>query len=91
MNSKALNKLYPELTAKERLALMIAAGRRDDASKRQRLADSAPRQHFEVSHHHYLANALIEAAHLHLLRLLDLAAKYWQQLTMDHRYEQGIE
>jgi hypothetical protein len=78
MNSNALNKLYPELTAKERLALMIAAGRRDDASESQRLADSAPRQRFEASHHYSLAHALIEAAHLHLLTLLDLAAKYWQ-------------
>jgi hypothetical protein len=67
MNTNCLNKLYPELTAKERLALMIAARRRGDASERKRLAESAPQQCFAVSHHHYLANALIEAAHLHLL------------------------
>jgi hypothetical protein len=78
MNTHSLNKLYSQLTAKERLALMIAAGHRDDASERQRLAESAPRQHFAVSHHHDLATALLDVAHLHLLTLLDLAATYWQ-------------
>jgi hypothetical protein len=32
----------------------------------------------EVSHHYGLATALAEAAHLHLLTLLGLAASYWQ-------------
>jgi hypothetical protein len=42
------------------------------------LADTAPRLQLEMAHHHNLATALIETAHLHLLTLLDLAAKYWQ-------------
>jgi hypothetical protein len=78
MNTNSLDKLYSQLSAKERLALTIAAGCRDDASERQRLADSAPRQRFEAGHHYDLGTALLEAAHLHLLTLLDLAAKYWQ-------------
>lgn len=78
MNTNALNKLYNHLTAQERLALMIAAERRADASERQRLVDTAPRLQFEMAHHYNLATALIETAHLHLLTLLDLAAKYWQ-------------
>jgi hypothetical protein len=78
MNPNGLNKLYDQLTAQERLTLMIAAGRRDDACERKRLVDSAPRLRFEVGRHHNLATALLEAAHLHLPTLLDLAAKYWQ-------------
>jgi hypothetical protein len=78
MNTNALNKLYHQLTAQERLALMIAAGRREDTSERKQLADTAPRQQYEKSHHHNLATALLETARLHLLTLLDLAAKYWQ-------------
>jgi hypothetical protein len=78
MNSNGLAKLYDQLTARERLPLLVAASVRADAVERQRLAGSAPRLAFAVPHHHGLATALAEAADFHLVTLLDLAASYWQ-------------
>ena len=77
MNTKVLHKLYDQLTARERLSLIIAAARRADAVERRRLVDSAPGLRLEVSHHYRLATALAEAAHVHLLTLLGLAVSYW--------------
>jgi hypothetical protein len=78
MNSNNLNKLYDQLSARERLALLVAASARGDAVDRQRLQSSAPRLRLEAPHHYGLATALIEAADFHLLSLLELAASYWQ-------------
>jgi hypothetical protein len=78
MNTNDLAKHYDQLTARERLPLILAASARADAVERQRLLDSAPRVRFEAPHHFRLADALFEAAHFHLITLLDLAATYWQ-------------
>lgn len=78
MNLKALTKHYDQLTARDRLTLIIAASLRSDPVERQRLVDSAPRTTYSIPHHHALAQALAEAASLHLLTLLDLAANFWQ-------------
>ena len=78
MNPKALTKLYDHLRAGERLALLVAASVHGDAVERQRLLDSAPLEHVAMHHHHARATALSEAATLHLLTLLDVAASYWQ-------------
>lgn len=78
MNLKALSKHYDQLTARERLSLLIAASVRDDPVERQRLVSSAPTAHYCIPHHRTLAEALAEAASLHLLTLLDVAASFWQ-------------
>ena len=78
MNSNNLTKLYDQLTARERLSLLVAASARGDAVDRQRLHGSAPRLRLEAPHHYGLGTALIEAADFHLLSLLELAASYWQ-------------
>ncbi len=78
MNTTILDKLYDQLTARERLPLIIAAARRVDAVERRRLVNSAPRLCFKVPHHHDLATALGDAADFHLLTVLDVAASYWQ-------------
>ena len=77
MNPKVLTKLYDQLTARERLTLLIAASVRDDPVDRQRLLDSAPSTSYRIPHHHALAQALCEAATMHLLTLLELAANFW--------------
>jgi len=78
MNPNVLTKLYDQLTARERLALLIAASFRGDPLDRQRLVDSAPRAAYVIPHHHGLAQALSEAATMHLLTLLEVAATFWQ-------------
>jgi hypothetical protein len=78
MNSNNLNKLYDQLSARERLSLLVAASARADAVDRPRLQSSAPRLRLEAPHHYLLGTALVEAADLHLLILLELAASYWQ-------------
>ena len=78
MNTNPLTKLYDQLTPRERLPLIIAAGARGDEAEQQRLKASAPRQMLQVPDYHCLAKALAEAVHYHLLTLLDLAATFWQ-------------
>ncbi len=77
MNPNVLTKLYDQLTARERLTLLIAASVRDDPVDRQRLLDSAPSTPYRIRHHHVLAQALFEAATAHLLTLLEVAANFW--------------
>ena len=78
MNPKVVAKLYDQLTARERLPLLIAASVRGDPVERQQLLDSAPRAQFALPHHHALDQALAEAATMHLVTLLDVAANFWQ-------------
>jgi len=77
MNPNVLTKLYDQLTARERLTLLIAATVRDDLVDRQRLLDSAPSRPYRIRHHHALAQALCEAATAHLLTLLEVTAAFW--------------
>ena len=78
MNTNDLAKLYDQLSARERLSLLVAASARADAIERQRLQSSAPRLRLQAPHHYVVGTALVEAADIHLLTLLELAASYWQ-------------
>jgi hypothetical protein len=76
MNTHHLTRHYDRLTARERLALLVAASARADAVERGRLLESAPPVHLKAPHHYRLAEALLDAANYHLLTVLDLAVKY---------------
>jgi hypothetical protein len=76
MNTHDLARHYDRLTARERLALLVAASARADAVERGRLMRSAPPAYFKAPHHYRLAEALFDAAGYHLLTVLDLATKY---------------
>jgi hypothetical protein len=76
--SAKLSMHYDQLTARERLPLIMAAAARGDAVEKQRLIASAPRLTLTVPHHFGLAQALNEAASGHLHILLVLAAEFWQ-------------
>jgi hypothetical protein len=78
MNTKYLAKLYDQLTPRERLPLIMAAGARGDEAEQKRLCASAPKEAYEVPNYYGLAKALKEAGYFHLLTLLDLAANFWQ-------------
>jgi hypothetical protein len=78
MNTKNLAKLYHQLTPRERLPLIMAAGARGDRAEHKRLSASAPKEAYEVPNYFGLAKALKEAGYFHLLTLLDLAANFWQ-------------
>jgi hypothetical protein len=78
MNTKYLAKLYDQLTPRERLPLIMAAGARSDEAEQKRLCASAPKETYEVPNYYGLAKALKEAGYFHLLTLLDLAANFWQ-------------
>jgi hypothetical protein len=78
MKTTISDKLYDQLTARERLLPIIAAARRADAVERRRSVGPAPSVRFEVPHHSSLATALTEAAPIHPVTLLDLAASDWQ-------------
>jgi hypothetical protein len=78
MNTKYLAKLYDQLTPRERLQLIMAAGARGDQAEQKHLSASAPKETYEVPNYYGLAKALKEAGYFHLLTLLDLAANFWQ-------------
>jgi hypothetical protein len=78
MNPQRLERLYDHLTPRERLPLIMAAHMRGDAAERQRLVASARTRTFEVPDYYPLARALGQAAHWHMLTLLDLAGHFWQ-------------
>jgi hypothetical protein len=78
MNTNDLAKVYDQLTPRERLPLIIAAGARGDQVEQKRLSASAPKESFQVPDYYGLAKALHEAGNYHLLTLLDLAANFWQ-------------
>lgn len=78
MNLDHLTKLYDQLTPRERLPLIIAAGVRGDKAEQERLSASAPQERYQAPDYYRLSRALQEAVYLHLLTLLDLAALFWQ-------------
>jgi hypothetical protein len=78
MNLDHLTKLYDQLTPRERLPLIIAAGVRGDQAEQARLGASAPTERYQAPDYYRLAKALQEAVYLHLLTLLDLAAPFWR-------------
>jgi hypothetical protein len=93
MNIKTLARHYAQLTARERLLLILGASAREDAVEQQRLMDSAPRVLLEAPHHHGLGQALFILASLQMMTLLDLAAKYqhWLGLWDQHRFHCQIK
>jgi hypothetical protein len=78
MNTNELAKLYDQLTPRERVPLIMAAGARGDQVEHKRLSASAPKEAYEVPNYYGLAKALKEAGYFHLLTLLDLASSFWQ-------------
>jgi hypothetical protein len=77
MNTNGLAKLYGQLTARERLPLIVAATARGDEADRARLVASGPTSLFRVPDYYGLAEGLRSLAVLHVARMLDLAARYW--------------
>jgi hypothetical protein len=78
MTTHSLDRLYEHLTPRERLPLIMAAHVRGDVAERKRLVASARTRTYEVPDYFPLARALGQAAHWHMLTLLDLAGHFWQ-------------
>src|SRR5262245_52125486 len=78
MTTSSTGRLYHFLTPRERLPLLIAATGRADAVEQRRLQTSSPKEKFKSSDYCAHAEALNEAAHYHLLTLLDLGMEFWQ-------------
>jgi len=78
MNLDHLTKLYDQLTPRERLPLIIAAGVRGDKAEQERLSASAPKEKYQAPNYYRLSRALKEAVYVHRLTLLDLAALFWR-------------
>ncbi len=82
MNTNRLAKLYPALTAVERLRLMHDAGKRGDALERQRLLDAAPRRHYSMADSGRLETRLMHCATMHHAFQLGAAAEFWYAQTL---------
>src|SRR5262245_50669880 len=77
MTTTKLAKLYDHLTPRERLPLLVAAGRRGDEAERERLVRSAPRVCYKLTDYHGLADAVQMVFMWHMIERLDLGARYW--------------
>src|SRR5947209_20597717 len=86
MNTNGLARHYDTLTPRERLPLIMAASARGDAVERDRLARSAPREHFSLPDYHGLAEGVLLAALLRGLAVLELAARFRQCEGLDGQY-----
>jgi hypothetical protein len=78
MNTKHLAHHYDALTARERVALLLAANVRGDKAEAERLLSTAPMETWRVPHHQTLAEALCDLSLLHLARLLEVVAQFWK-------------
>jgi hypothetical protein len=78
VNTKHLANHYDTLTARERIALLLAANVRGDKAEAERLLKSAPRECWRVPHHQTVAEALCDLSLLHLARLLEAVAVFWK-------------
>jgi hypothetical protein len=76
--TNSTGRLYHFLTPRERVPLLIAAAGRDDAVEQHRLKTTALMEKFESPDYCAHAKALNEAAHYHLLTLLDLGMDFWR-------------
>lgn len=68
-----LQKHYDQLTALERVILILEASKRGDASERTALQQSAPRLSYQIGNHHGTLEALQLVAHSYLIFQLDRA------------------
>lgn len=73
MNAKTLQRQYDKLTPRERVALILEATKRGDASERAALQRTAPRVSYQIANHHGTLEALQFVAHIHLIFQLDRA------------------
>ena len=80
MNANGLEKMYGKLAPLERLQLNIAAWARGDLRECDRLVQSAPRITRDFVDDWPLLMALNHVATVHLLKLVDLVAHYFQIL-----------
>ena len=71
-NIKILRCDYDRLTPKERLSLLLEAATRGDDQEHLALMVSAPKEHYTVSHHYFLANAFGHLAAVHVCQCLSL-------------------
>lgn len=78
MNTNRFDRLYNQLTPRERLPMIMAAHLRGDAAEQNRLMSSARMRALQVPDYYPLAKAQAEAVFWHMLTLLDLAGHFWQ-------------
>jgi len=77
MNTNDLARQYDKLSARERLALLLAAEARGDRHEFNRLMETAPRKNYSVPHHAPLLDTFLDVSKLHFMQLLDTAAGYF--------------
>lgn len=78
MNTNGLARQYDKLSARERLALLLAAEARGDRPEFNRLMATAPRKNVSVPHHAPLFDSFLFVNKLHFMQLLETAASYFE-------------
>lgn len=82
MNIKDLQKHYDKLTVKERFALIVAAGARNDDQDREALLRSAPRKAFSFPNTYGLSDAFEWLSMWYVMNQLGLCASAYYLTTI---------
>jgi hypothetical protein len=77
VNAGVFAKHFNKLTPCERFRLLLAASNRGDIEERDRLQRAASTLKYPFSDHWHLAMALQETCIMHMLQLLEMAARYF--------------
>jgi hypothetical protein len=77
MNANGLARLYDRLTVWERIPLLLAADRRDDAAEYRRLGDTSRLRTWRFPEHLLAEQALHTLALIYVGEQLDAAARYF--------------
>jgi len=88
VNAKTLQKHYDQLTARERMVLLLDSIARGDVRERDALLTSAPRLRYVLPHHH---NAFMGFTHLQSFYLIHQLHRAWTVATLAHLAEQNDE
>jgi hypothetical protein len=88
VNTNKLTKLYDQLTALERLPLIVAATQRGDQAERERLIAAAPRVTYSTPDYTACAEGFLKLSDFCFMELADLAARYLERVAaLDTRAE----
>ena len=82
-----VKKHYDKLTARERFALMVAAGARGDRAARRELADAAPTVSFIFPHVKGLSEGFETLTHHHIMQQLGTAGNFFMLLHLSEGQE----
>lgn len=82
MTTKSLERVYENLTGRERWSLVVQAGIRGDEAERERLARSARSETFRIADYTHYGHAFERVRSFAIEAQLELAAEFWRRYAL---------